>query len=170
MAGAYLDRIDTGTGGRYHTGNLVTESDVFDAVVADLCAPFEEGSIDAVAGIDALGFAFGTAVAREFGVPFDPIRKGGKLPIANENRLSRTVTDYTETEKTLELDRSSVAENARVLVVDDWTETGAQLTAATSLIEAAEARVAGIAVLGADDNAAITELRARYAFHALSNT
>ncbi|WP_332900033.1 hypothetical protein [Haladaptatus sp. CMSO5] len=36
---AYLDRIDTGTGGRYHTGNLVTDATVFDAV----------------AGIDALG-------------------------------------------------------------------------------------------------------------------
>ncbi|WP_336360083.1 hypothetical protein [Haladaptatus sp. ZSTT2] len=52
---AYLDRIDTGTGGRYHTGNLVTDATVFDAVVADLCVPLMTAEIDAVAGIDALG-------------------------------------------------------------------------------------------------------------------
>ncbi|MFC6733622.1 phosphoribosyltransferase family protein [Haladaptatus sp. DYSN1] len=160
-------QIDTGTGGRYHTGNLATDPDTFDAVVTDLAAPFSAESVDAVAGIDALGFLFGAAVARELGVGFCPIRKGGKLPIASENRLTETVVGYTGTEKTLELDRTSVSNGARVLVVDDWTETGSQLAAAVALVSAAGGNVVGIAVLGADERETVLQLDEDYGVHAL---
>lgn len=37
-------------------------------------------AIEYVAALDARGFLFGPIIALEFGIPFIPIRKKGKLP------------------------------------------------------------------------------------------
>lgn len=160
----YLARIDTGAGGRYDVSRLFHDAATFEAIVMDLVAPFENSMVDLVAGIDALGFVLGTAVARTLGVGFVPVRKGGVLPIPDGARLERTLVDYTDAEKRLELDRTAVPAGARVLVVDDWVETAAQLTAAVELVEAAGGEVAGIATVGAHADTT-EELRADYTFH-----
>ena len=97
-----------------------------------------------------------------------PIRKGGKLPIPEEDRLSETVVDYTGDEKTLELDDRAVQTSAAMLVVDDWVETGAQMVAATDLIERAGGDVVGIAVLDATDSVE-DELATDYRVHTLAS-
>lgn len=164
--GAVIDRIDTGTGGRFDVTRLCHDGPSFEAVVDDLAAPFDDGGVDRVAGIDAVGFVLGAAVARELDVGFVPVRKGGKLPIPDDDRLEESLVDYTETEKRLELDRTAVPPSGRVLVVDDWIETAAQMTAAVALVEAAGGEVAGIATVGAGRDT--TEaLRAAYRFHSL---
>jgi len=48
--------------------------------IEELAEAYREAKIDVVAGIDARGFIFGTAVALELGVGFVPVRKKGKLP------------------------------------------------------------------------------------------
>ena len=79
----YLRLIDTQTPGpRCDVTPLFADPQAFAALVADLCAPFMEGEIDRVAGIDALGFILGTAMALHLKKGFVPIRKGGKLPVA----------------------------------------------------------------------------------------
>ena len=56
------------------------------SVRRQVAEPYRDVKIDAVAGIDARGFIFGTAVAIELGMPlgFIPVRysKAGKLPFA----------------------------------------------------------------------------------------
>lgn len=164
----YRERIDTAAGNRFDTSHLVGDPGVFDAVVADLAAPFDGETIDLVVGIDALGFVFGTALAREFEVGFVPVRKGGKLPILETDRVQETVVDYTGTEKTLELDRTAIPDGARVLLADDWIETASQMRAAVSLVERAGGEVTGITVVGADENGSAAELVAEYRLHALN--
>lgn len=162
----YLQQIDTGTGGRYDITRLCHEHPTLDALVADLTAPFEASRTDQVAGVEAVGFILGAALAREFDAGFVPVRKGGKLPIPEENRFTRSLVDYTGDEKRLELDRSAVGTDGSLLVVDDWIETGAQMTAAVELIEAAGGTVSGIATLGASGDAT-ESLRNAYPFHAV---
>lgn len=162
----YRQRIDTGTGGRYDVTRLCHDRPTLDALVADLSAPFEASRTDQVVGIEAVGFILAVAVAREFGAGFVPVRKGGKLPIPEETRVSRTVVDYTGDEKRLELDRSAVDATGRVLVVDDWIETAAQMTAAVELVEEAGGTVGGIATVGAADDTT-ESLRDAYSFHAV---
>ena len=161
----YLRLIDTETEGpRCDVTPLFADPQAFAALVVDLCAPFVEGEIDYMAGIDALGFILGTAMALHLKKGFIPIRKGGKLPVA----VSRAeFVDYSGEAKTLELRQGSIKVGERVLVVDEWIETGAQVQAAVDLIEGAGGVVAGIAAINMDDNPGVRRLREMYTCHAV---
>ena len=156
----YLKLIDTQTPGpRCDVTPLFADPQAFTALVEDLCARFEGEVIDYVAGIDALGFIMGTAMAIRLGKGFVPLRKGGKLPAAVS---TAEFVDYSGQPKTLELRQGSLQPGVRVLVVDEWIETGAQVEAAVRLVEGAGGIVAGIAAINMDDSPAVRRLRERY--------
>lgn len=159
----YLDLIDTHTPGpRYDVTPLFADPTAFQALVADLARPFDAAGLDVVAGIDALGFILGTAVAWRLGKGLVPIRKAGKLPVP---ALRQEFVDYTGQAKALELRPDLIRPGRRVLIVDEWVETGAQMEAAAGLIERAGGRVAGLAAIQMDDSPRAAALRARYVCH-----
>lgn len=162
----YRDRIESAEY-RYNVPALFTDAGDFAAFVDDLLEPYDAGDVDQVAGIDALGFVPGAVLARELDAGFVTVRKGGKLPIDDADRVSGDLVDYTGEEKTLELDVRMVPEGSRVLLVDDWMETASQMTTAIDLLERAGADVAGIAVLGAEDNETPRELDEEYGVHSV---
>jgi adenine phosphoribosyltransferase len=91
----------------------------------------------AIAGIEARGFIFGSAVASLLMLGFVPVRKAGKLPVPTigidyslEYGLSR-----------LELDPTLIAPGERVIVVDDLIATGGTALAAAQLLREAGAVV-----------------------------
>jgi len=89
--------------------------------------------IDRVAGIEARGFIFGTAVAYQLGVGFVPLRKPGKLP-------GKTVgVDYALEYGTdrLEMHADAIRAGDRVLLIDDLIATGGTAEAALKLIQGA---------------------------------
>lgn len=152
---------------RYNVPAIFADPETFEAFVDDLLEPYDPEEIDSVAGIDALGFVPGAAMARELDAGFVSVRKGGKLPIAEKYRISDTLVDYTGVEKTLELDVRMVPDGARTLVVDDWMETASQMETAIGLLEAAGADVTGIAVLGAEENETPLALDEEYGVHSI---
>jgi adenine phosphoribosyltransferase len=152
----YLHLIDTHTTGpRCDVTPLFGDYAAFAALVDDLAARFSDTAFDAVAGIDALGFILGTALAGRFEKGFIPLRKGGKLPVAVDQA---EFVDYTGQLKTLELRRGAIPPGVRVLLVDEWIETGAQVKAAIRLVEGQGGVVAGIATINADRNEATRSL------------
>ena len=156
----YLALIDHQTNGqRCDVTPLFADYAAFSALVGDLAALVEPLAFDVVAGIDALGFILGAALALRTHTGFVPIRKGGKLPVAVD---AAECVDYTGQRKTLELRRDALRPGTRVLVVDEWIETGAQVRAAIHLIERQGGVIAGIASLHMDDNEQTEPLRARY--------
>ena len=79
----YLALIDHQTNGqRCDVTPLFADYAAFSALVDDLAALVEPLAFDVVAGIDALGFILGAALALRTHTGFVPIRKGGKLPVA----------------------------------------------------------------------------------------
>jgi adenine phosphoribosyltransferase len=79
----YLQLIDIQTPGpRCDVTPVFADPAAFAALVDDLAARFADTAFDAVAGIDALGFILGTALAWHAKRGFVPVRKGGKLPVA----------------------------------------------------------------------------------------
>jgi adenine phosphoribosyltransferase len=141
---------------------IFAEPAAFAALVDDLLVPFREAGVQRVAGTDALGFIVGTAVALRLGVGFVPIRKGGKLPVKNERAAFR---DYTGEDKALELRAEPWPPGTRVLLVDEWIETGAQARAAVELIERTGGVVAGIAAIAFRKNEKTAPLWAKYRCH-----
>ena len=156
----YLALIDHQTNGqRCDVTPLFADYAAFSALVDDLAALVEPLAFDVVAGIDALGFILGAALALRTHTGFVPIRKGGKLPVAVD--VAECV-DYTGQRKTLELRWDALKPGTRVLLVDEWIETGAQVWAAIQLIKRQGGVIAGIASLHMDDNEQTEPLRVRY--------
>jgi adenine phosphoribosyltransferase len=160
MPASYIALIDTKTPGpRYDVTPLFRDFAAFSALVEDLAGLVGVVECDVVAGIDALGFILGTALALRMRKGFVPIRKGGKLPVPTA-RVE--LVDYTGTHKALELRRDAITAGARLLVVDEWIETGAQAWAAIQLIEGCGGIIAGIATIHVDTNERTRDLMARY--------
>ncbi len=96
--------------------------------------------LTAVAAVEARGFLFAAPFACEMGLPLVLLRKKGKLP--GETWQIRFQLEYGE--DVIEVHRSDVPPQARVLLVDDLIATGGTLKAACTLLETAGARVEGI--------------------------
>lgn len=95
------------------------------------------GGVDVVAGIEARGFIFGTAVAYALGLGFVPIRKAGKLPA---EKLGRSF-DLEYGSDRIEIHVGAVEPGSRVLLVDDLLATGGTAEAAIALLREAGAEV-----------------------------
>ena len=161
----YLKLVDIHTTGqRNDVTPLFSDAQALASLAADISAPFLKREVDLVAGIDALGFILGTAVAMSLGKGFVPVRKGGKLPVAVDRVL---LVDYTWESKSLELRKDAIQPGDRVLVVDEWVETGAQVGAAVQLIVAQGGVIAGIAAIQIDDNPGTRSLHRRYFCHSV---
>lgn len=118
---------------------LLLDADAFGAAVARLAAV--EGEFDQVAGIEARGFVFGAAVARERGLGFLPLRKPGKLPGATVGESYKL--EYGE--DALHAPHGLVKPGARVLLVDDLIATGGTACAAVRLLRRIGCTVAAAA-------------------------
>lgn len=115
-------------------------------VVAALTGPFRRDGVTAVCGIESRGFLLGGAAAVALGVGFVPIRKaGGLFPGAMVTRTS--AADYRGLANPLRLQRSSVAAGDRLLLVDDWIETGSQFSCARQLVVDCGAELVGYSVI-----------------------
>jgi len=160
---AYLALIDTNTQGpRCDVTPLFADREAFSQLADDLAEPFLRSDIGAVVAIDALGFILGTAIAERLGVGLVPARKGGNLPVKT---IPETFVDYTGEEKALELRTDALKPGVAVLIVDEWIETGAQVSAAIALVERAGACVAGVAAIRMDRCPVTDTLRKQYTVH-----
>ena len=164
---AYHERMGTDTVGRYDVTPLFEDPETFAELRVDLTAGVDFEAITHVVGIDALGFVLGGAVATEQAVGFVPVRKGGKLPYPDAELLRREFTDYSDESKALELHPDRLGEGDRVLVVDEWVETGAQMRAATALVEEAGASVAAVTAISIPENEGTAPLFERYDVHSI---
>ena len=105
--------------------------------VHQLIHPFLGRNINAVAGMEARGFVFGSLVAWELGLPFIPLRKPGKLPY----NVQSVSYDLEYGSATLEAHVDAFSPNDRVLVIDDLLATGGTAMASCELIEKLGAKV-----------------------------
>jgi adenine phosphoribosyltransferase len=120
------------------------DGDAFKVVVQALVSPFRDMGVTAVCGIESRGFLLGGAAALELGVGFVAVRKAGGL-FPGEKFVQKTEPDYRGMRHSLRMQQSSPSD--RVLLVDDWVETGSQALAVREMVAAAGADLIGCAVV-----------------------
>jgi adenine phosphoribosyltransferase len=122
---------------------LLSDPEALAESVKRLAAPYRGAELTAVAGIDARGFIFGTAVAIELGVGFIPVRKAGKLPF--ETLEQDYALEYGR--DTLQIHADAAVAGDKVLLVDDLIATGGTAAAALALLRRTGCDVVGAAFL-----------------------
>ncbi|MCW1842450.1 phosphoribosyltransferase family protein [Prosthecomicrobium hirschii] len=130
-------------------------ADLLDDLVADL----DGLVVDVVAGLDAMGFVLGSALATRLGVGFLPIRKAGKLCVETD-RVA--FTNYSGRNQDMEMRKPAFAPGTKVLIADQWIETGGTVDGAIRLVERQGGRVVGLAAIAIEENAATDAYRAAY--------
>jgi adenine phosphoribosyltransferase len=123
-----------------------TDAELFRELAEALAEPFRDARVTKVTGIEARGFIIGAAVALELRAGFVAIRKRGGL-FPGEKVERDAVRDYRGKTNSLQLQRSSLLASDRVVLVDDWFETGSQALAAKELIQACGASFVGATVI-----------------------
>lgn len=164
----YYDRlIDKRDSSRYDLTPIFKDDEVFRNLVEDLVKPFLNDDLNKVVAIESFGFILGSAISRRINKGFIPIRKSGKLATIEEAIIRNFFLDYSGVEKGLELRRDAISKGEKILLVDEWSETGAQLKSSISLIEKLGGIIGGICLVGIERNNNTFPLLEKYKINAL---
>jgi len=122
---------------------LLGDAAAFRTATELLVANFD-GPVTKVVGIEARGFILAAPIALALGAGFVPVRKPGKLPW--DTHAHTYELEYGT--DTLEVHRDALANDDRVLIVDDVLATGGTASATCHLVsEFFEATVVGVTFL-----------------------
>ena len=116
---------------------VLADARLLDGCISHLLGGHSADTVDIVAGIDARGFIFGAAMARELGVGFVPIRKKGKLPW----KIIEESYELEYGSNTIAIHTDAVSAGQRVLLVDDLLATGGTAAAAANVVARAGGQV-----------------------------
>lgn len=163
----YLEHIDLKATAKPDFTTLFLDPDVFNNLTLDLSRPFLKDKIDKVACPEAIGFILGAAVARRMKKGLVPIRKANKLPTIRKRIVRQRFSDYTGKSSSFEMNRTLIKEGDRILLLDDWAETGGQLKGLIKLLEKQGAVIAGISLLGLNQVRKTRPLEQNYKLHAI---
>jgi adenine phosphoribosyltransferase len=121
---------------------LIANPRGFAAIVDQMAEPYL-GKVDVVVGIESRGFIIGAPVAYRLGVGLTIARKPGKLPFDTIDQSY----DLEYGTAALQMHRDSIANHARVLVVDDLLATGGTADATMQLVRKLGGEVVGCAFI-----------------------
>lgn len=139
--------------------SIYINGEAFHDLLDDLIADLEGIDVDVVGGLDAMGFVLGSALATRLGVGFLPIRKAGKLCV-DTDRVS--FTNYSGRTQDMEMRLPAFAPGTRVLLVDQWIETGGTMEGAIDLVQRQKGEIAGLVAIAIEDTERATGLRQVY--------
>ncbi|MDG1130095.1 MAG: phosphoribosyltransferase family protein [Paracoccaceae bacterium] len=139
--------------------SIYINSAAFGDLLDDLCAELHPAEIDVVAGLDAMGFVLGAALGARLGRGFLPIRKAGKLCV-DTDKVS--YGNYSGRTQDMEMRTPAFASGTRVLLVDQWVETGGTMDGAIRLVERQGGKVAGLVTIAMEVNENTTRYREKY--------
>lgn len=120
---------------------LVADPSALQLSVYQLLQPFLGERINAVAGMEARGFIFGSLAAWELGVGFIPLRKPGKLPYD----VQSASYDLEYGSAGLEVHIDAINAGDTILLIDDLIATGGTAEASCTLIEELGGEIVGCA-------------------------
>jgi len=91
------------------------------------------------------GLLYGPVIAYKLKLPFVPILKGGK--VNREVVVRKEFIDYSKKKKSIEIAKISIKKGDKILLVDDFFESGKTGRTAIELIEKLGGEIKGISVI-----------------------
>ena len=156
----YLDIMSPNTKGENFAWldptSIYINGEAFHDLLDDLVSDLANVKCDVVAGVDAMGFVLGTALATRLNLGFLPIRKAGKLCVDTD---SVTFSNYSGRTQNMEVRTPAFSEGTRVLLVDQWIETGGTMDGAIRLVKRQGGIVAGLVAIAMESNNKTDEYR-----------
>ena len=156
----YLDIMSPNTKGENFAWldptSIYINGEAFHDLLDDLVSDLANVKCDVVAGVDAMGFVLGTALATRLNLGFLPIRKAGKLCVDTD---SVTFSNYSGRTQNMEVRTPAFSEGTRVLLVDQWIETGGTMEGAIRLVKRQGGIVAGLVAIAMESNNKTDEYR-----------
>lgn len=140
--------------------SIYINSQAFEDLLDDLIDDLKSVDFDLVAGLDAMGFVLGAGLATRRKVGFLPIRKAGKLCVDTD---SVEFGNYSGRVQNMEMRTPAFAAGTRVLLADQWVETGGTMDGAIRLVEQQQGIVAGMAAIAIEENERTRGYRKQYA-------
>ena len=122
---------------------LLADAKAFKEAVSQLAKVSQDLDFTHLLGIESRGFIFGAALANHLSKPLILARKPNKLPLAvhQESYGLEYGSDLLEMQKTI------LPKEAKVLLIDDVLATGGTLLAAAKLVQKSGATVSGALTL-----------------------
>jgi adenine phosphoribosyltransferase len=120
---------------------MLANAEAFKVVLIEMAQHARNANV--IAGIEARGFIFGSALAAQTERSFVPIRKSGKLPF--DTHSAKYGLEYGTDEIEVHID--GFLPGQKVIIVDDVLATGGTLLAAIDLTKKCGAQVSGVIVL-----------------------
>ena len=120
---------------------MVADPSALQLAVYQLLHPFLGETVNAVAGMEARGFIFGSLAAWELGVGFIPLRKPGKLPY--DVQSASYELEYGSA--ALEVHTDAINRGDKILLIDDLIATGGTAEASCQLVEELGGEIVGCA-------------------------
>ncbi|MEM8729353.1 MAG: phosphoribosyltransferase family protein [Pseudomonadota bacterium] len=136
--------------------SIYINQDAFADLLEDLLSDLDGVDCDVIGGLDAMGFVLGAALAARLNVGFLPIRKADKLCV-DTDRVS--FTNYSGRTQDMEMRLPAFAPGTRVLLVDQWIETGGTMEGAIDLVLRQNGRIAGLVAIAMEDTPRALALR-----------
>jgi len=114
---------------------LLNNKKAYNLLIDHLANRYKDYNLDYIAGIDARGFIFGSALAYALNIGFVPIRKKGKLPYTTVSEKYSLEYGFDEVEIHIDAFKKDDNSKANVLLIDDLLATGGTAAAASRLID-----------------------------------
>ncbi|MDO4976546.1 MAG: phosphoribosyltransferase family protein [Eubacteriales bacterium] len=145
------EKLLTDSFGRRDICTIYRDNELMNIIIDELAAPYR-GKVDYVAAPESLGFILGTYLSAALGVGFIPIRNGNIAVLQADDAIRASYIDHRDTARTLQVRKSNLPKDSKVLLVDDWVETGSTLHACRDILDEAGAKCVGIAAIGCNIN------------------
>ena len=139
--------------------SIYINSEAYADLLDDFIADLDGIEFDCVAGLDAMGFVLGAGLAARMNKGFLPIRKAGKLCV-DTDKVS--FGNYSGRTQDMEMRTPAFAPGTRVLLADQWVETGGTMAGAIDLVERQQGVVAGLLAIAIEENDATNKYRSVY--------
>jgi len=127
--------------------SVPSNHEIFQEVIKRMVESAKQLGVTKVVSIQTRGSYYGLAIAMALKISSVSIFQGGDIRKRDNIIESSGYIDYNGKEKYLEMFKSSINEEEKVMIVDDWFESGNTGKAAIELIEKLKGKVVGVSIL-----------------------